>query len=54
MLANGTVWSWGNSAFGQLGNRTIGRTARADYQPPQALLTSSVGWHSIALRSDGH
>jgi alpha-tubulin suppressor-like RCC1 family protein len=58
---DGTVWTWGNNGFGQLGNGTAGTTGSFTISstPVQVLgLTGAVAAsggeeHSMALKSDG-
>ncbi|MBI5207101.1 MAG: Ig-like domain-containing protein, partial [Candidatus Firestonebacteria bacterium] len=51
---DGTVWTWGNNSYGQLGNNTtIG-----SYTPVQVsgltgvIAIAAGGWHNLALKSD--
>ncbi|QRK09614.1 hypothetical protein JQX13_05635 [Archangium violaceum] len=53
---DGTVWAWGSSSNGQLGNGTTGRFQNIPEQVPgltDVVAISSRGWHSLALRADG-
>ncbi len=55
LATNGTVWTWGTSRAGELGNGTTG----AGYFPAQVpgltnITSISAGWgHMLALKSDG-
>jgi alpha-tubulin suppressor-like RCC1 family protein len=55
LKSDGTVWSWGNNMFGQLGDGST--TDR--YTPVQVSGLVSVtalggrGYHSLAIKSDG-
>lgn len=55
LVSNGTVWSWGNNSFRNLGNGTFNHSA----SPVRALELGGVvaiavhGWHSVALKGDG-
>jgi len=55
LATNGTVWTWGTSRAGELGNGTLG----AGYYPAQVpgltnITYISAGWgHMLARRSDG-
>ncbi len=55
MKPSGTVWTWGNNSFGQLGDGT-----RTDSSSPVQVsgLSDVIGvaggfWHTVALKSDG-
>ncbi len=52
---NGTVWAWGNNAFGQLGDgTTTNRNAPVQVTGLSAIAAvASGGAHTIALKSDG-
>jgi alpha-tubulin suppressor-like RCC1 family protein len=56
VLADGTVWGWGDDTFGQLGD---GNTGDNRYAPVQAegldgvTAVAAGSSHSLALRSDG-
>jgi YVTN family beta-propeller protein len=57
LKSDGTVWAWGNNGNGQLGNGTF----VASNTPVQAsglsgivaIAADGIGFHSIALKSDG-
>ncbi len=55
LASDGTVWAWGNSVFGQLGNGTT----NSAYTPVHVSLLSSVtalggrGYHSLAIGANG-
>lgn len=56
LTSDGTVWSWGNNMFGQLGNGTF--TQKNSSPAPISSLTgviaiSSGGYSTLALKSDG-
>jgi len=63
LKGDGTVWTWGNNDYGQLGDGTAGLTARRlkpvqVVGPSSGFLTgvtaiSSGGNHTIALKGDG-
>jgi alpha-tubulin suppressor-like RCC1 family protein len=59
LRANGTVWCWGNSLFGELGNGTSGTTA-GSLTPVQVKTTSPAiavtagQFHACALLLDSH
>ena len=51
---DGTVWTWGNNWYGQLGDGTTTKNAIPVQVKNLADITaiSAGGWHSIALKSD--
>lgn len=55
LVSNGTVWSWGNNSFTNLGNGTFNHSA----SPVRALELGGVvaiavhSWHTVALKGDG-
>ena len=53
--ANGTIWSWGDNSFGQLGDGTkTSRNAPVQVTGLSGMQSVSAGaYHSLALRSDG-
>jgi len=61
LKSDGTVWTWGDNAAGQLGDGThTGRTAPVQVVGPggSGFLTDVIAiaggyWHTIALKSDG-
>jgi len=61
LKSDGTVWAWGLQSFGELGNGTFGNPGlqTGSDKPLQVLgLTgvkaiAAVGFHSLALQSDG-
>jgi alpha-tubulin suppressor-like RCC1 family protein len=64
LKSDGTLLSWGNDSYGQLGDGTIGRNTRIGLDTinptPSAVLGASnivaiaaSGFHSLALKSDG-
>ncbi len=56
--ANGTLWSWGQNSFGELGNGTNTNAAQ-NFSPTQVgtantwTFASAGGHHSFALQADG-
>ena len=53
--SNGTLWSWGDNAKGQLGDNTLSsHSAPAVVGAATNWVTQSAGWdHTVALRADG-
>ncbi|WP_281884410.1 immunoglobulin-like domain-containing protein [Paenibacillus sp. YYML68] len=56
-LQGGRVWTWGSSAYGQLGNGTMGydvkRTVPAAIGLTDIVHVAAGGMHSLALKADG-
>jgi alpha-tubulin suppressor-like RCC1 family protein len=52
---DGTVWSWGDNMYGQLGDGTTTGTSTPSLVPGlNNIIQISCGrWHSVALKSDG-
>jgi alpha-tubulin suppressor-like RCC1 family protein len=55
LMSNGTVWTWGNNTYGQLGDGTTNnRTAPVQVIGLSNVVSISCGWiHALAVRSDG-
>lgn len=64
ILRDGTVWAWGNTAFGQLGNGAWGLQAHSNLPVPvlgpagkgvlRGAVAVAAGWdHSVAILQDG-
>ena len=56
LMNDGTVWAWGQNAFGQLGNRTTGANAANPVQVSglSGIVALGAGLsHNLALKSDG-
>src|SRR3989344_4779103 len=56
VLSDGTVWSWGNGSFGQMGNNTGNATNSTPVQATgisTAVAVAAGSDHTLALLSDG-
>ncbi|MBI4947188.1 MAG: T9SS type A sorting domain-containing protein [Bacteroidetes bacterium] len=55
LKSDGTVWSWGNNGWGQLGdNTTTQRNTPVQVSGLTGIVAIAAGrWHSIALKNDG-
>ncbi|MEW5921994.1 MAG: stalk domain-containing protein [Bacillota bacterium] len=55
LLADGTVWTWGDNSYGQLGDGTLqGRTRPVQVKELDEVIAVAAGdYHTLALRSDG-
>jgi len=54
-VKGGRVWTWGDNAYGQLGQPDAGRALRP--RPVAGLsnvVAVSASWHTLALTADGH
>ncbi len=53
---DGTVWTWGGNAFGQLGNGTMGNNVATPSQVnglSNVMAVAAGGLHTVALKTDG-
>jgi alpha-tubulin suppressor-like RCC1 family protein len=55
LKSDGTVWTWGDNSFGQLGDGTTTlRTTPVQVSGLGNVLAIAAGvWHTVALKSDG-
>jgi len=60
LKSDGTVWSWGNNYYGELGNNSVTAASQYFAYPPVQVsgLTGVIAvatgyYHSLALKSDG-
>jgi alpha-tubulin suppressor-like RCC1 family protein len=56
LKSDGTVWAWGDDAFGQLGDGDVNTDKNSPVVVPGAsgiVAISAGGYHSLALKSDG-
>jgi hypothetical protein len=53
--SDGTVWAWGDNAYGQLGDgTTIDRSSPVQFAAPGGIVAAAAGsYHSIVLKNDG-
>ncbi|NLZ44208.1 MAG: RCC1 repeat-containing protein, partial [Clostridia bacterium] len=54
LLSDGTIWTWGDGEYGQLGDGTwTDKKVPVQVNLTGCINAASGGWHALALKSDG-